>query len=131
MSRPPDSEVLRRYRALCVLLLVPLYLSWLGLARRSQLPAAGRPGAHADGVAIKLDPNLAPWWELSLLNGVGPERAKAIVAYREAESRRAPGQPAYRTPEDLERVAGIGPKTIEAMRAELYLSNPEAPLQVR
>lgn len=61
-------------------------------------------------VQIKLDPNTAPWWELTLLPELGESTARAIVAYREAHADRAP---VFRTPADLEPVPDIGPKTIQ------------------
>jgi competence ComEA-like helix-hairpin-helix protein len=56
-----------------------------------------------------LDPNRATAAELALLPGVGPVRAAAIVAAR----RREP----FERPEDLQRVHGIGPRTVEKLRA--------------
>lgn len=62
-----------------------------------------------------LDPNRAPAEELDRLPGVGPSVAGAIVAEREE------GGP-FRTPEELQRVRGIGPATLERIRPLLDLS---------
>ena len=52
-----------------------------------------------------VDINHASKSELAYLDGVGPERAEAIIAHRP-----------YKTPEDLKKVPGIGAKTFEKMK---------------
>ena len=63
---------------------------------------------------IRLDPNSAPWWELTALAGVGETRAKAIVGHRSQARTQAGDADAiiYRSATDLEAVKGIGPKTV-------------------
>ena len=58
----------------------------------------------------RIDPNAAPWWELTALPAIGETTARAIVDYRESAA--AAGQPAFTQAADLDRVRGIGPKTI-------------------
>lgn len=58
----------------------------------------------------RIDVNTAPASELDLLPRIGPARAAAIVAEREAHG-------PYRTLDDLQRVKGIGPRTVEGIRA--------------
>lgn len=53
--------------------------------------------------------NTATAQELTALPGIGPARAEAIVAHREQHG-------AYRRIEDLERIRGIGPRTIDNLR---------------
>ncbi|MCP4589174.1 MAG: helix-hairpin-helix domain-containing protein [bacterium] len=70
----------------------------------------------------RLDPNTAPWSELTALPGVGETKAKAISAYRD-EVRARTGNPAetvFRSAADLQAVNGIGPKT--ATRIEPFLT---------
>lgn len=66
--------------------------------------------------AIRLDsginPNEAPVQSLIRLPGLGVERAEAIVAYRE-HARREGANPAFKNCEDLQKIRGIGPKTIQ------------------
>ena len=59
----------------------------------------------------RLDPNEAPEVELDRLPGVGPATADAIV--------RARGEEPFRGADDLLRVRGIGPATLERMRPHL------------
>ena len=47
------------------------------------------------------------------LPNIGPARAEAIIAYRMSV---AGDRPAFEKPEDMEKVKGIGPKTVERMR---------------
>lgn len=68
---------------------------------------------------LRIDPNRATAAELDLLPRIGPKIGAAIIAYREA----AAVQPAFRTPEDLDRVKRIGPATVEALRPYLCFPN--------
>lgn len=61
---------------------------------------------------LAVDINQAPAEELVILPGIGPVTAAAIV-----ENRRANGP--FSAVGDLERVHGIGPKTVEAVRPYL------------
>jgi len=47
------------------------------------------------------------------LPGIGISRAGAIVAYRENIAEQNTGMPAFENPNDLQKVKGIGPKTVE------------------
>jgi competence protein ComEA len=62
-----------------------------------------------------LDPNTASWVELAQLEGVGETLALRIV-----EDRRTNGP--FRSLEDLDRVKGIGAKTIERLRPYLHVA---------
>jgi competence protein ComEA len=52
------------------------------------------------------------------LKGVGPARAEAIVAWREANG-------PFKSPEDLVRVQGIGDRVLEDNRGNLTVSEPK------
>ncbi len=54
----------------------------------------------------------AGWPELSLLPNIGEQRAKDIVASREQDG-------LFLDINDLQRIRGIGPKTVEGMRPYL------------
>ena len=61
-----------------------------------------------------VDPNVAPWWELAVLPEIGETTARDIVAYREETRQNLPsGEQVFRSAADLDRVKGIGPKTVE------------------
>jgi competence protein ComEA len=62
----------------------------------------------------KLDPNQASELELDRLPRVGPAVARAIVRDREEMG-------GFRSPEDLLRVRGIGPATLERIRPHLSM----------
>jgi len=68
---------------------------------------------------IKLDeminPNDAPLGSLLRLPGVGIAKAGAIVAYREDFCQKDSTKPAFQTIDDLQKVKGIGPKTVRNM----------------
>ncbi len=79
--------------------------------------AGGRPGAAgilADGRVVV---NVASEEELTRLPGVGPTRAKAIVALRSRLGR-------LRSLNDLRRVKGIGRRSLERLRPHAVLDPP-------
>jgi competence protein ComEA len=69
---------------------------------------------HAEPIAMQfqIDVNRADWTELALLPDVGEQLAKRIVADRAVNG-------PFRDLDDLGRVRGIGPRTIEGMRPYL------------
>jgi competence protein ComEA len=81
----------------------------LAAQERSRTPLA--PGET-------LDPNRAPEVELARLPGVGPALAGRIVRSREADG-------PFRTVEELVRVSGVGPATLERLRPHLAVSAEE------
>ena len=69
------------------------------------------------GPGERVDPNRAPEAELDRLPGVGRGTARAIVEARELGG-------GFAFPEDLLRVRGIGPATLERVRPHLDLTRP-------
>lgn len=63
-------------------------------------------------IAFEVDINAAPWPELAQLPGVGQTLAKRIVDVRDQNG-------PFRDHEDLRRVRGIGPKTLDKLRPYL------------
>ena len=63
--------------------------------------------------------NTATAEELETLTGVGPVLAEAIVSYRDEHG-------AFKTPEELMNVKGIGEGKLSAFRAEITLTDEEA-----
>lgn len=71
-----------------------------GKGKKSDLPAS-----------FRVNPNTASEEELCVLPGIGPVLAKRIIAARMNKG--------FGKPEDLRRVSGIGPKTLEKLRPHL------------
>ena len=61
----------------------------------------------------RINPNDAALASLVRLPGIGITRAAAIVAYRENFRQPQPNRPAFETADDLQKIKGIGPKTVE------------------
>ena len=61
----------------------------------------------------RINPNDASIASLVRLPGVGVGRAGAIVAYRENFGGKDGESPAFRNCNDLQKVKGIGPKTVQ------------------
>jgi len=61
----------------------------------------------------RLNPNDAPLASLVRLPGIGIVRAAAIVAYRRHFREEQSNRAAFETIDDLQKVKGIGPKTVE------------------
>lgn len=83
--------------------------------------ASADPGSAGAGPAsvgrarpasVRVNPNTAGKAELELLPGIGPALADRIIAERRRGGR-------FDRPEDLARVPGIGPRTIERVRGML------------
>jgi len=68
----------------------------------------------------RVDANRAGVDELTVLPGIGRTRAEAIVVER---IRNGP----FRKLEDLERVDGLGPAAVQALRGMVEFSMPAAP----
>jgi competence protein ComEA len=71
-------------------------------------PKAGDKSAKLESSGEAIDVNSATAEELQKLPGIGKVIASRIIAERE--------KGAFRSAEDLRRVAGIGPKTLEKLR---------------
>ena len=76
-----------------------------------------RLGQAFDGCRVELDerinPNDAPLASLTRLPGIGVGRAAAIVAYRENFSEQNGDTQVFENCDDLQKVKGIGPKTVQ------------------
>ena len=74
--------------------------------------------------ASRINPNTAPWWELAVLPGVGESLARRIVDHRD-RIRAAAGSnmSAFKRPEDLRTVRGVGPATLERIKPFLLFSD--------
>ncbi len=68
----------------------------------------------------RLNVNTAEDYELSMLPGIGPKTAKAIVEYRRQHG-------PLSSLEDLTRVHGVGPKTVEAIRPHAMCAPADSP----
>ena len=61
----------------------------------------------------RINPNDAPVESMVRLPGMGPVRAGAIVEYRENFNGKEAASPAFQNSDDLQKVKGIGPKTVQ------------------
>ncbi len=67
----------------------------------------------------KINPNEAPAASLARLPGIGPSRARAIIRFREQSQGQGGGRPVFRAADDLQQVHGLGPATVDGIRAWL------------
>ena len=73
----------------------------------------------------KVNPNTASWVSLVRLGGLGPTRARNIVAYRETFGRaHGSAAAAFTCADDLQRVKNIGPVTAAAVAEFLVFDGP-------
>lgn len=83
--------------------------------------------SDAPATAVRsLDPDVAPWWELTALPHFGPALAFEVVRYRESVRNGMPDPVVTRVfhqPTDLARVRGIGP--VSTRRIERHLRFPK------
>lgn len=73
----------------------------------------------SEDIGYQIDLNSATWVELTQLRGVGPVTAKLIVSDREEVG-------PFSSIDDLTRVKGIGPKTVEKNRRWLRVELEES-----
>lgn len=81
------------------------------------LQAASRQ-ATWENAPLPIDVNTADAATLTRLPRIGPAIAQRIVAYREQHG-------PFRTPEDLLKVKGIGPKTLERIRPHIAIQHKQ------
>ncbi len=115
MGKPePGRRVLyTRTQTIAALLLVAILAAGLFLIKHEGLSATTIiPGAPTT-YALRLDVNSAPWEELALLPGLGPKKARAIVARRESVG-------AFQSTDDLAAVPGIGRLTAAELARHVY-----------
>ena len=101
--------------ALAAAALLALMLDW---PSRTPCPQNAVPidRLRVAQAAERLNPNTASAASLRRLPMIGRVKAQAIVDYRLA----AASQPAFRRPQDLDAVSGIGPATIQRLRPHLW-----------
>src|SRR6267142_888133 len=81
-------------------------------------------GPRAAELLDKLDPNTASISDLSALPNLGPAMARRILEDREQFQKQHPNQPAYKNLNDLQRIKGIGPATLENLKPYLKFPPP-------
>ncbi len=111
-DRPPLSASDQAVLAVVVLVaLVAMAACWLASGGLSGGVVDIDSAGPLDG-AFQTDINSADWTELMQLPDVGETLARRIVAARKAWGR-------FTSHDDLDRVPGIGPKTLERIRPYL------------
>lgn len=70
---------------------------------------ANEAATEQNAVVTSIDINNATQDQLAMLTGIGPAKAAAIVEYREANG-------PFSSVDDLAKVSGIGPATVEKNR---------------
>jgi competence protein ComEA len=83
----------------------------LALGSEAGAATGAAPAAAASESAGKVDVNSASAAELASLPGIGDSKAAAIIAEREKKP--------FASVDDLERVRGIGARTVEDLRSKV------------
>lgn len=78
-------------------------------------PAPAAPMPRASAVRL-IDVNAAGLGELDLLPGIGPALGQRIIDYRNEHG-------PFASVDDLQRVSGIGPRTLDKMRSRVTLGD--------
>ena len=100
----------REQATLATLLLICLaFLGWRYYEAATRQPRTFVIERASDEIGYQIDINSASWFELSQLEAIGPVLAKRIVADRDANG-------PFQSIDDLKRVKGIGPRTVERNR---------------
>ncbi len=110
----PPARSAKLQQTLAVICLIATLLFLLDMRARSPVPSLEDAAAIAPDIAYTINPNVATIAELTVLPGIGPARAAAIVAYR--EKHKHPQKAVFKTADDLDAVKGIGPVTVDRLR---------------
>ena len=104
---------------LSAIMLVLLAAYWVRLSRWGTVPVEVR---HLEPrqLDFRIDVNSATWVEWGQLDGIGDAMARRIVADREENG-------PFRSIDELRRVKGIGPKTLERLRPWLSIGPQQPP----
>ena len=82
----------------------------------------------------RIDPNTAPWWELTVLPGIGPELAHRIVDFRTRPNPAGGVQgvrQVFESGRDLDLVLGLGPNRVARVTPHLRFGDPVLPAPPR
>lgn len=122
-TAPPQGEPDPKLESLVTMAAAPVVSSVVTASSVNQPSDAGTEPPRTESRGVLPDGrivlNTASVEELCRLKGIGPARAKKIVALRERLGR-------YRSVRQLLRVRGIGPLTLQRLRPKLVLDAPEA-----
>ena len=87
----------------------------LALCFASNLSNNTASAANINTLDNKINPNIAAMESLIRLPDIGISRAEMIIQYRENYKNENNNQVAFKKPEDLENIKGIGKKTVQNM----------------
>jgi competence protein ComEA len=111
------------FAVVAIVLLALLVMSWIRLTRWGTVPVE-IDRLKERQFDYRLDINSATWVEWTQLDGIGDSLARRIVADRESNG-------PFSSIDELRRVKGIGPKTLEKIRPWLTMgpenSNKNSP----
>ena len=85
-------------------------------------PSAPGPAAPTSSQVFPIRINQATAAQLTALPGIGPSRARAIVAYRRENG-------PFTSLEQLLRIRGIGRKTLDTLRDKIVVESSASPTQ--
>lgn len=85
----------------------------------STVPSSASPGPQQPSAEHPININAAPREALDALPGIGPALSERIVTYRST-------QRPFQRVDELERVGGIGPKTLSTLRPMVRVAPPDS-----
>ncbi|MEJ7592744.1 MAG: helix-hairpin-helix domain-containing protein [Planctomycetaceae bacterium] len=112
--RPQDRRIMT---VLISALLLWLVIEWIVVATRRPDPLLLQRGAEFHA-SFRVNVNESIWVDWMQLEGIGPSLAQRIVAYRRLNG-------AFSSIEDVARVPGIGPATLDRIRPWLTMGHDE------
>lgn len=124
LAATPSLRALRPYAALALLAAMMGILPDLAYADPSCPPCAAQGTAAAGTASVPLDLNNATEADLVNLPGVGPAKAKAILAFREAKGR-------FHSVSQLLRIKGFGRATVARLRPLVMVEAQEIARETR
>jgi competence protein ComEA len=121
-AEPSPLAAWPRSAQLAVAVLLAVGIGFLvGRSNLTEVPRRASDAEADEPAGARLDLNRATRAELALLHGLGPARAQGIDDYRRQHGR-------FASVDDLRKVSGIGPKTLEKIRPWLFVDDTAAAL---
>jgi len=129
-NRPKRNRQITLWVALAILTVSCVYRYWqhrrfVGRDLVLETGDSSLESTNAEPLADTINPNTADWASMTRLPGIGPTRARAIVAFREQYLQNHPDETrAFTCAEDLMRIKGIGEKISAQIEPFLIFEEP-------
>ena len=112
MTKESEDNQGIRLTALAIVICFSVFLSIIFVTGKFSKPQR----LSVNSLEDRINPNAAPAASLVRLPGIGRAKADAIISYRKKAFSSGEDKKAFKDAADLDKISGIGPKTVENIR---------------